>query len=245
MSGLGTLCPSLCTPGLSEFFQFRHSEVFNADFAVIPEEKKDAFQKFASKVLKEAQQEDMTAAKQESSKPVQLKKDQLEYLTSTYNPRKMSETEYRAFIHDMVEMGVVTEDDTRFLSGVKESPGYGLISVFEPGGYCSMRILDTGAASYFDFGDKVPRSYADSNGDILAWYGFEAAWRTHDPSTQTYNRARRERVYGKVYDVLHQMAQNMPDSGEAARKEQVSFQRDYQASRLAWDLKFRVGAAPK
>ncbi len=30
MSGIGTLCPSLCTPGLSEFFETRHSEVFNA-----------------------------------------------------------------------------------------------------------------------------------------------------------------------------------------------------------------------
>lgn len=33
MSGIGTLCPSLCTPGLSEFFETRHSEVFNASLS--------------------------------------------------------------------------------------------------------------------------------------------------------------------------------------------------------------------
>lgn len=45
-----------------------------------------------------------------------LQKDQLAYLKQNYNPRDMSKEEYDALLEDLVQLGVITEQEKRYLN---------------------------------------------------------------------------------------------------------------------------------
>lgn len=140
------------------------------------EDKREQFQEYATEMTAIAHQEDLAAAKYDAENPVRLPDEQVNDLLSRYDPRKMSKEEYNAFLGEMVEMGVIDRDDTRFLQG---SGGYGAVQLFSPGALGG-RSLDATAAPYFYHRCTFPKPFEESSGDILTWYGFESAYRTYD-----------------------------------------------------------------
>ncbi len=221
MTSVGT------TRSMADFFVWKEpydNRIPQCRRVELKEGMEEEFLAFCAQQEEAARAADFAASKQEPMKPVVLTPDQLSYLTEKYDPRQMSKEEYYAFIQDMVDMGVVKEEDRHFLvPGL--TPLWGL-------GCFGSRTLDTSAVPDPDQYDGwyVPTRYENSHGNILNWHGYQAAFRAFDGESGTWFRSKRERVYEKTYNVLQQMSQNAP---APIRQEQM--RKDYLASRLVWD----------
>ena len=158
----------------------------------------------------------------------------------------MTYVEYNAFLYEMIEMGVVTEEDAGFIT---DFSGRSLHSLSTPGNpFLSGRVMYDSEAPFYARGTMPPLNYPDCGGDVLRMYGFQAAFHSIDPDTGTVYRARTERTYGRIYQVLQKMDKVSPHSEQraqaSAQKMQESYQKSYQTSRLTFDLRNSRIAAP-
>ena len=151
------------TRHIMDFFERKTSDALppQMGYGIVREGMREELMEYCHQQQQEAREMDIAAAKKEVFKPVELSADQMQYLTNKYNPRKMSNEEYNAFVQDMVDMGVVAEEDTHFLVP-------GATPIFAPGTF-EHRRLDTDLAPYFQFGCDVPLRYDDCGGNVLNW----------------------------------------------------------------------------
>ncbi len=221
---------------LSKYFISKKGEGMpeQMTFGILREDMREELIAYMGEQKRMMQAADIKAAKAE--KPVKLTKEQRAYLSGKYNPHHMTREEYTGFVQEMVEMGVLTEEETSFLN---VGGAASAVPLFSPG-TCGNRSMNTEDAPNYCYGCEQPFSYASSKGDIMNWYSFEAAYRTYDETSQTYYLGRRERIFSRLYGVLKQM-----DSSACVQTRQDAYQKNYRTSRTAWDLRNSVRLSPK
>ncbi len=201
-----------------------------AGVAVFREEMRKEYEEYIGPFERASVQADIAAAK--SDRPVKLTDQQITYLANKYNPRRMSYEEYNAFMYEMIEMGVVTEADSHYITDWERG---GIYNAYAPGNPAfGHRFMAEKDMPFFYRGYHIPSRYPDSNGDILTMYAFQSAWRSHDPDTGKEYLGRTERTYNKIYTVLQQMDSKNP---ECVQARQDTYQKKYQTGRIAWDLR--------
>ncbi len=202
-------------------------------FAFLREDMRKEYEAYIGALERAAYQADIAAAK--SDRPVKLTDEQITYLANKYNPRKMTEKEYNAFMYEMIDMGVVTREDARF---IPDWEGGGCVPSFTPGTTSGGKHASDEDLPVICRGRDGfrPHCFQHSNGDVLTLYGYKSAFRSYAPDTGKLYYARAERTYGKIYTVLQQMDNKNP---ECVQARQTSYQKRYQTSRMAWNLRNR------
>lgn len=212
-----------------DFYTYKKSSDFpQIEFAYVREGMHNELMEYFHEQERTAFEADIAASKKETNS-VKLSSDKVNELAGKYNPRQMSRDEFRAFLREMVDMGVITEVDYNIM-------GYGIAPLFSPATVCGIRSGNLNDSPYYIPGNGMPMNYDQSGGDILAWFSMESTFHSIDPFTGNRYLSNRDRSFGRVASVLEQMDQQSPAS------RQISYQQSHQTSRLAFDLKSRIAA---
>lgn len=167
-------------------------------FGKLKSECEDAFYEARDKMY-EAQ---MAACAQAREKLVDLDgltKEQLDHLSSTYDPKNMSYAEYRSFINDLCEFGYFAEEDKPLVScGVETSGDLVMIPVsYNPRCQASLTTV------------SAPPGYACSfpaqGGDALAWTKYMSSFGTFDSSSGAFQKTEKALLFEKLQKILLQM----------------------------------------
>ena len=202
------------------------------EYGYIRPELHDEWLEYLHEQERSAYAADLAASKKESN-TVKLPPDKVNELASKYNPRQMSRDEFKAFLREMVDLGVIKEDDYNLM-------GEGYAPLYSPVDVCSLRSGNLYDSPYYVPGRGMPMNYDQSGGDILAWFSMESVFHSYDPYTHTKYLGNRDRSFGRVYCVLEQMYQQSP----ASKINYQQSQQTHQTSRLLFDLKNSRIAAP-
>lgn len=116
----------------------------------------------------------------------ELSNDEIAALAGKYNPGKMSQKEFDAFLDELVERGYLTKDETGWLGygGAVTIPIVdGNISNGCFGGYVTMTDMSKlpGVSPA-----ALPNSLADANGDVLFWAKVRALMEPQSATSEAY-----------------------------------------------------------
>lgn len=145
------------------------------------------------------QYEAQIAASREARKQLSgsLTKEQMEYLSSTYDPEHMSYADYRSFLDDLCKFGCFAEEDKVFVGGdVMMVGGLELVRV------CSTRCE---AAITTDVGSKYREGFSFSGGNVLEWARHLSTYGTYNSLTGRFEQTDKAKLYEKLYHILSQM----------------------------------------
>lgn len=146
------------------------------------------------------QHEAQMAACKEARKQLSssLTKEQMEYLSSTYDPEHMSYSDYRSFLDDLCEFGYFAEEDKPFVGcGVDSSGSLMMI----PLSYSS-RVEATITP---DTGSKYREGFPSSGGNVLEWTRHLSTYGNFNAWTGRFEQTDKAKLYEKLYQVLSQM----------------------------------------
>ena len=132
------------------------------------------------------------------SAPVKLTEQQKQYLSAKYNAQDMSEEDFAAFVEDLYQYGLLSDRDKSIL-------GYG-----EKDPLLAWRTGDSVAR--YEPG-KTFDSFADCNGNVLAWAKYQASIQDFDPQAKKFYRS----STALLFDRLHSILQQISHSGSAYR----------------------------
>jgi len=134
-----------------------------------------------------------------SEPAVQLSKEQIKKLAQQYNPRQMSEDEYRSFIDELCQLGVLEEKDKPYLF----CGAYGNLNLIPLDAYGSS--ISVTPATFqdncsFDF------SFFSCKGNVIDWAGYLSSFRKLNPYTHTFDEKTKSAIlFEKVTDVLEKI----------------------------------------
>ncbi len=141
------------------------------------EEQKLAFEKF---------KEDA----RQRGKFVRLTDAQLEHLSDSYDPREMTREDYRAFIDDLCEYGVLDEADKDYISYSGLVP----IDFSEP--------VCTGTAALYQ---PYDRDFGSSGGNVLDWSRYLSTYEYFNPDANRFEPTRSAILFDRIQQVLVKM----------------------------------------
>lgn len=145
------------------------------------------------------QYETQLAAGKEARKQLSgsLTKEQMGYLSSRYDPKHMSYSDYRSFLDDLCKFGYFAEEDKVFVGGdVMTVGGLDLVRV------CSTRVEATITT---DVGSKYREGFSFSGGNVLEWTRHLSTYGTFNAWNGRFEQTDKAKLYEKLYNVLSQM----------------------------------------
>lgn len=158
----------------------------------------DAFYEARDKMY----EDQMAACAQAREKLVDLDgltQEQIEHLSSTYDPKNMSYEEYRSFLDDLCEYGYFAEEDKPLVNcGVGDSNDVVLIPVsYFPQSRLTLSAVPVtpGYTSSFPFND----------GNVLAWTKYMSTFGTFNPSSGDFEKTTEALLFDKLQDILLRM----------------------------------------
>lgn len=141
------------------------------------EEQKLAFEQFKEDVRRRG-------------KSVELTGEQLERLSASYNPRKMTREDYRAFVDDLCAYGVLNEADKGYISYSGLVP----IDFSEP----SCTITSAPCQPY-------SADFESSGGNVLDWSRYLSTYEYFNPDANRFEPTRRAILFDRIRQVLVKM----------------------------------------
>lgn len=144
------------------------------------------------------QYETQMAASKEARKQLSssLTDEQMEYLSSKYDPEHMSYADYRSFLDDLCKFGYFAEEDKVFVGG----------DVVTVGGVELVRCIPRSEATLTtDIGTGYFSSFSSSGGNVLAWSKHLSTYGTCNSWTGRFEQTDQAKLYGKLYDILSQI----------------------------------------
>lgn len=125
---------------------------------------------------------------------VHLTKEQTRQLSEKFDPEDMTCEDYRAFIDQLCDWGVLRREDVQYVSVGPQMGDLDLIPVdfAEPMG----KITPARNYQHFD------SSFSSSGGNALAWAQYFASFEDFNPDTGSFERGRSAILFGKLRDVL-------------------------------------------
>lgn len=126
-----------------------------------------------------------------------LTKEQMEYLSSVYDPENMSYSDYLSFLDDLCKFGYFAEEDRILVGGDAMMVGdKTLIKV-------STETL--GAFITRDIGTTYSRSFSSSGANALDWSRHLSTYGAYNAEIGRFEQTHQAKVYEKLYDVLSQL----------------------------------------
>ena len=127
-----------------------------------------------------------------------LTKEQMEYLSSKYDPERMSYSDYRSFLDDLCKFGYFAEEDKPFVGcGVDSSGSLMMI----PLSYYS-RVEATITP---DTGSRYREGFPSSGGNVLEWTRHLSTYGNYNSWTGRFEQTDKAKLYEKLYSILSQM----------------------------------------
>lgn len=162
---------------------------------------KPEFMDQVNKTIDEQHEAQMAACKEAREQlSDSLTDEQMEYLSSKYDPENMSYSDYRDFLNDLCEFGYFAEEDKPFVGCGVESSGSGNL-VMIPLSYYS-RVSATLTP---DTGSIYRQDFTSSGGNVLAWAKHLSTYGTCNSWTGRFEQTDQAKLYGKLYDILSQI----------------------------------------
>ena len=161
-------------------------------YAVLKDECRDQF-RAAVQAKREEQLLAFQKFKEDARKrgtSVRLTDAQLEHLSASYDPREMTREDYRAFIDDLCEYGVLDEADKDYISYSGLVP----IDFSEP--------ICTGTAAPYQ---PYDRDFGSSGGNILNWSRYLSTYEYFNPDTNRFEPTRSAILFDRIQQVLVKM----------------------------------------
>lgn len=121
---------------------------------------------------------------------VRLTDAQLERLSASYNPKKMTREEYQAFIDDLCEYGILDEADKDYISYSGLVP----IDFSEP--------ICTGTAAPYQ---PYSRDFGSSGGNVLDWSKYLSTFEYFNSDTNRFEPTRNAILFERIQKVLVKM----------------------------------------
>jgi len=126
-----------------------------------------------------------------------LTKEQMEYLSSTYDPENMSYSEYRSFLNDLCEFGYFAEEDKPNVScGV----GSGNLMMI-PVSYCAPCGASLTSAAY----EPGQVNFPSKSGNVLAWAKHLSTYGTYNAVSGRFEKTEKAQLFEKLYNVFLQI----------------------------------------
>lgn len=126
-----------------------------------------------------------------------LSKEQMEYLSSTYDPENMSYSEYRSFLDDLCKFGYFAEEDKPNVScGV----GSGNLMMI-PVSYYAQCGASFSPTSYVPGQTKFP----SNSGNVLSWTKHLSTYGTYNPLTGRFEKTEQALLFERLQDALQQI----------------------------------------
>lgn len=126
-----------------------------------------------------------------------LTKEQMEYLSSTYDPENMSYSDYLSFLDDLCKFGYFAEEDRVHVDGDTMTVGDKTLT--------KVSTETFGAFITTDIGTTYSRSFSSSGGNVLDWSRHLSTYGTYNTGIGRFEQTHQAKLYGKLYDVLSQM----------------------------------------
>lgn len=120
-----------------------------------------------------------------------LTDEQKEYLADNYNPSNMSQDEYQAFVNDLCKFGILEEQDKDYVSCSSLVP----LDLSIPA--CEITKMVPGKPKF---------NFDDCNDNVLDWAKFRSTFESFDSCNKTFQKTRSAILFGKIEDVLTQIA---------------------------------------
>lgn len=121
---------------------------------------------------------------------VRLTDEQLEHFSAAYDPRKMSQEDYRAFVDDLCAYGVLDEADKDYISYSGLVP----IDFSEP----SCTVTSAPCQPY-------SRDFGSSGGDVLDWSRYLSTYEYFNPDAGRFEPTRSTMLFDRIRQVLVKM----------------------------------------
>ncbi len=135
-------------------------------------------------------------SKQEST--VHLSKQQIKSLAQQYNPHQMNEEDYRAFIDDLCQLGVLNKEDKPNLS----CGAFGNLDLIPLN---SFRSSISGTPATFQDVCSFSDSFSSCNGNVKDWANFLSTFRELNPHTHTFEKSKRAILFERIADILEKI----------------------------------------
>lgn len=135
----------------------------------------------------------------------ELSTDQLRDLKSKYDSNDMTYDEYQAFLDDLVNMGLLTENDKYKVGGTKEIGGCHLSPV-DLLSKVSIREGRVSASSTFSLFPSYPSSDYSEKTDITEWVRYRSSYDTfYFDQAGGLHKGREDELFQTVSDILSKM----------------------------------------
>lgn len=122
---------------------------------------------------------------------VRLTGGQLEHLSASYDPRNMTWEEYRAFVDDLCEYGILKEEDRNFIS----------YKSLVPAAFFSTVQCASTTAPY----QPYTVDFWSSGGNVLDWSRYLSTFERFNPDTRSYERSASAMLFDRIRQVLVKM----------------------------------------
>lgn len=126
-----------------------------------------------------------------------LTKEQMEYLSSTYDPENVSYSDYLSFLDDLCKFGYFAEEDRVHVGGDAMMVGDKTLT--------KVSTETFGAFITTDIGTTYSRSFSSSGGNVLDWSRHLSTYGTYNAGIGRFEQTHQAKLYGKLYDILSQI----------------------------------------
>ena len=192
----GTLCCDIATRGVprpSGAKSFMQTACDYASFPVgSPEEAKDIWDKILQ------QSHDAPEAVGGSGT---LSKEDIKALAEKYNVSDMTQEEYDAFLDDLYERGLLTEED---LTALGHSEYKGMFRRLKPEEMCGAYLAN--CADFPAIGWQPGFALGQKHVDMLSMAQYEKSFQYFDEEKSEWLQSPKAVLYQKLYDVLYAMS---------------------------------------
>lgn len=166
-------------------------------YAKVKKEYADAFYETRDKMY-EAQKAACAQAREKLVDLDGLTQEQIDHLSTTYDPKNMSCAEYRSFINDLCEYGYFAEEDKPLVSCGVDAGDLMLIPVsYSP--RCQASLTTVSAPPGYD------TAFPLKGGDALAWTKYMSTFGTWNPSSGAFEKTEKALLFEKLQNILLQM----------------------------------------
>ncbi|MCI9348777.1 MAG: hypothetical protein HFF83_06040 [Oscillibacter sp.] len=127
-----------------------------------------------------------------------LTQEQIDYLSSAYDPESMSYSEYRSFLDDLCSFGYFAEEDKPYVSCGVDSGNLMMIPV-------SYYPRCDAALSTASFAPGSIDSFPSDNGDVLAWAKSLSSFGTYNPISKAFEKTNKALLFERLQNVFLKM----------------------------------------
>ena len=182
---------SIAAPFQSGWFDVGPTGTGGVNIAVVKSEFQEAFSKAVAEERVQRRAEAKAWLASNSGVSAALTPEQAGSLAGKYDPNRMSQEDYRAFVDELCAMGVLEEEDKHYLS-------YGGLTKLDLGGPNGYVVASTPDALIRD-------TLSGSGGNALDWARFRASYQAFDPDTGAPYRDRAAVLFGQIAEILEQV----------------------------------------